>query len=321
LVQRVTVASHLQATMREGLGMAAPTQERLPKALDTMANLARDGFKNIDEAEPKHFAAIGKFIVTFATEIDHALNLILENQIGSLELDTGRAVVGEMRSSDVMSILKRIVASRPTGASALPELSELFYEIEVLRGVRDIVTHKSCMVSDNRLAFHNILVAKTGAAIKADIYTLDEVEEFSLYAQRLGFRIAKTFSQTIPTVPLLANVAFAQTSLLTAMSSVAAAMLKKGLVPARKQEPLKAILRNALDAHLEYAKEARKIPETYAAAKTTADRSAVAVMLAMKLLNAPSDSALLEIPLRLRKPARNRDKSQSRSRPPRSSRA
>jgi hypothetical protein len=54
------------------------------------------------------------------------------------------------------------------------------------------------MVAADKLAFHNALLARTEDALKTEVFSLGELEEFAQYARRLGWRIAQLFSAHRP---------------------------------------------------------------------------------------------------------------------------
>jgi hypothetical protein len=305
----------------EGLDMAKPDDSRIGKILTTIVDLAQQGFKSIDGAEPKHYAAIGRFLVAVGTHIDAPLNVQLEVQLGSVELDTARALIGEMRTQDVMSGLRRIVAGRRGTEDAVKEIDALFREISVLRATRDVVAHRACMVGDDRLAFHNVTVAKAIDAMKVEIYTLTELEEFSQYAKRLGFRIKQLFAAQRPIEPNPAARAFLDYTVYGMALQLAVALMEGGKVPRAKLEHLRAAQTKAGDAMKLYTDAARAIDQNFAALRKTSMEMGAEFLTAISLLQAPDNQALREIPARLRKPDSDRRQRKSRSpkRPPESS--
>lgn len=282
--------------------MATSEDSRIGKMLSTITDLAKQGFHSIDDAQPKHYAAIGQFLVAVGTHIDAPLNAQLEFQLGSTEIDTGRALVGEMRTGDIMTALRRIIAARPGTQEVLQEVDALFKEIRVLRSTRDIVAHKSCMVADDRLAFHNATVAKTADAIKVDYFTLAELEDFSKYARRLGYRIVQVFSTQRPTEAHPANHAYADTTAFAIGLRMAVARLEAGNLSPDKVKRLRSIESEASAALKLYSDAARAIDKDFANLKKASAAKSAEFLSALLLLDAPDGEALGEVPTQLRRP-------------------
>lgn len=168
------------------------------KAMDTVMDLVKAGFTPIDAAKTEHFAAVGRLLLSFSTDIDLGLKSCLQSQMNNGEEAVTRIVLGEMRIGDVMQALRRIAETRKVSPDATARIEMLFQEIQVLRNVRDKLAHRSCMVAGEKLAFHNAFLAKTDAAIEVDIYTLAELVEFSDYAARLGQRVLALRTVLVP---------------------------------------------------------------------------------------------------------------------------
>jgi hypothetical protein len=65
------------------------------KAMNTLLDLAKAGFRPIDAKKTKHFAAIGRLVLAVSTEIDAGLNACLQGQINSGEEAVTRIVIGK----------------------------------------------------------------------------------------------------------------------------------------------------------------------------------------------------------------------------------
>ena len=152
--------------------------------------------------EPKsdlieHYASIGRLITSFSN-IERQLSIQLRELIGITEL-TGRALTGEMRATDACSTIRRILTAQwqdlMLGQRTTIVISheskvmdQLFIEISTLKEIRDLVAHQRFFVKENRMAFTNYDTARTLAATKMQFYSVDDLNEFAKYADRLAKR-------------------------------------------------------------------------------------------------------------------------------------
>ena len=293
------------------------------KAIDTILELSNAGFRPLSEAKPRHFAAIGRFIIAVSNEIDVRLNECLQGQIEASDDAVTRIVVGEMRTGDVMAAIKRIIHSRSPDSKLCTELEELFKEINTLRQNRDIVAHRICQVSRNRLAFHNASLAKTDAAIEVTIFSIREIDEFVEYAKRLGFRIIALQAKLIPAYLSPAKQAYLTLALHDLHQQAIVELIKIGKIKGNKAIEIRTINRTAHEAINAYVASARRVDVEFGDLQKAARSALSNLFAALTSLDAPDVPALHEIPSRLRKTDRNLQKgtAQPRPRPRRPSRS
>jgi hypothetical protein len=271
------------------------------KSIDTILDLTKAGFKGVELAgKPRHFAAIGKFMVTVGTEIDARLKAGLLQQIMSDEDTLARAILGDTRIGDVMSALRRIVESRSPDPAFLDELTKLFTEVSNLRRERNIVAHQTCMVSGNKIAFHNAAVARTDATIEVHIYTLSELAKLTEYSRRLGFRIVKML-RGIPRPKIVSEPTRAALALVTGtmLTKIASELIKTKSLKREHVEKLKNASSEQHNAISAYTEVARHIDSNLASLQQEASAKMHDFMAALVLVTAPDDATLLEIPARL----------------------
>jgi hypothetical protein len=77
------------------------------------------GFLDPADDKPEHFAAIGRLITAF-NGIDVILNMILRHQLGA-ETKIGRAIIGAMRTGDMLASIKRLAKVTGMDAKQLAE--------------------------------------------------------------------------------------------------------------------------------------------------------------------------------------------------------
>ena len=116
------------------------------------------GFLGPAEDRPRHFAAIGR-LVTAMNGIDAVLNWILRAQL-SADTQIGRAIVGGMRTIDMLSAIKRVAQVTGMPKPDFAVLEELHREIEILKSVRDDVAHRIWSVRGEKMSFSNAHVSR-----------------------------------------------------------------------------------------------------------------------------------------------------------------
>lgn len=286
------------------------------KAIETWGDLTKEGFRPIDDAgKPEHFEAIGKFIISVSNNIDGPLNSCLRVQIGSHEEAITRIVVGEMRIGDIIAALRRIATVRKLDENFLQDMEELFSEISLLRHVRDLTAHKTCLVNGDKIAFHNAFLAKTDSAIEVDIYTTADIHEFSGYAKRLGYRVLRLLEILVPIPQPPLNQAALILAGYGLLLQVAVAIRKSGKFKREKIVRLQELDKSAHAAVKAYTDAMRKIDPKLAELQRAASASIGEFTVAIATIEV-DESSLREIPLRLRNEHRSPPKDISRSRKP-----
>lgn len=269
------------------------------KSIETVLNLAQSGFRPIEMAKPRHFSAIGKFILSVGTEIDARLKTCLLRQINSGEEALPRAIVGDMRTGEVAGALRRIAELRTLQPEFYENLKRLFAEIENLRRVRNVVVHQTCLVKGNSLAFHNAHDARSDAAMEVNIYSIKELDEFGKYAKLLGFRIVRQFANFSPKRMSPQQEAFLALAAHALFAQTAAALAKGKSLSKLQLEHLKSVLNSSYEAVGAYTKAAREIRPDF---KTLTDHAVQTMnesISALEMINAPSGVLLYEVPQRL----------------------
>src|SRR5688572_19848097 len=100
-----------------------------------------------------HFAAIGRFVCSFA-QVEVFLHFLLRDMLG-LEETISRALLGEARAGDLMSDIKRISLARKDRQEIVAATELVFGKIGVLKDKRDHVAHRLFAVKGEDMAFHN----------------------------------------------------------------------------------------------------------------------------------------------------------------------
>jgi hypothetical protein len=174
---------------------------------------------------PEHYAAIGRLIIRFA-DIERALAASLRELVGATH-EVGNALLGEMRAKDAIRMFVRVldarrrdemIASPDTGIpftmEELPVLlasirkgdlppnlgtkarlpsrvarQTLFVEIERLNDVRDDIAHRQMFVHGREMTFSNLQTARTPDRAHAEIYSIDDLNDMSSYAEKLAKRV------------------------------------------------------------------------------------------------------------------------------------
>jgi hypothetical protein len=283
------------------------------KAIDTIVDLSKAGFKPLAQAKPRHFAAIGRFLTTVSNEIDVPLVSCLQTQIAANEDGITRIVLGGMTIGDVMSTIRRIAMLRNPGDTVVADINKLFEEISVLREHRNVVAHNTFLVKGNRLAFHNAISARTEAQLDVYIYRLDELDEFVRYSKNLGYRIAALGGRLVPeyTPP------YRQSLLIMWLHQMqmkwTLALIKAANTTTKQKMELKELNEAAHKAVTEFVEATKPIDVNYAKLQKAASATTNKLSAALMTFDAPDPASLREIPARLQKQSRTRSKGSARS--------
>ena len=149
------------------------------------------GFLDPADDKPEHFAAIGRLITAF-NGIDVILNMILRHQLGA-ETKIGRAIIGAMRTGDMLASIKRLAKVTGMDDERLAELEALHQDINGLKDIRDDLAHKVWAVRGNEMSFSNAHVSRYLHEADFEIYTIDELNELARYAPHLSERALNIF--------------------------------------------------------------------------------------------------------------------------------
>jgi hypothetical protein len=287
------------------------------KQIRTMTDLAKDGFTPIGETHTEHFAAIGKFILS-NSGIDSQLNAILQTLLNG-DYDAGRVLVGEMRTGDLISGIRHIAATKKLEDNVAREMESLFSEISRLKSARDDLAHRACLVKDDKLAFHNAMVAKTDEGIAVNQYSITELNEFSRYAASLDRRLRLLLPSLLPRDQTVIQ-AFVAMAILLGLQTAALKLVENPDTSKEEKDKLKAVTLTAANATTAYSDAARKLDAKFADLKLAANKALMELANCLIERVIPADLASLEIPARLRNKHRSRRKSaQERRRQPPSS--
>jgi hypothetical protein len=153
------------------------------------------GFLDPADDKPEHYAAIGRLVSAF-NGIDAILNWVLRYQLGA-ETKRGRAVIGGMRTGDMLSAIKRLAIVNGMDKATFAALEELHRQIDVLKCVRDDVAHKIWAVRGEEMSFSNSHVSRLEDSADFSIYTITELNELARYAPYLSERMLNFFPGTI----------------------------------------------------------------------------------------------------------------------------
>jgi len=233
------------------------------KAVNTLNALTNEGFRPIGDGDVEHFAAIGRFIHSMSTSVDNTLKVLLQFQLG-IDDDIGRrALLGEMRTENVIAAIKLIASQQSLEQTVTQELASVLDEVAKLRPIRNVLAHRECMVAGDKLAFHNATHAKAEARIDISIYSLSDLNEFSVSATHLRFRIMSLFAPMLPNRFSQAKQAFLTTIGLGLVLAGVNAVLKMNGLSEEQRKEIKTKADMAYDAVTTYSNVARAIDPTF----------------------------------------------------------
>ena len=146
----------------------------------------------LDDADKtENFAAIGRLITAF-NGIDVILNLILRSQL-STETKIGKAIIGGMRTGDMLAAIKRLAKVTNMTTTDFAKLEEVHQDINALKDIRDDAAHKVWEVNGQQMAFTNVFVARTEESQEVTLYSVEELNELARYAPHLSERCLQLF--------------------------------------------------------------------------------------------------------------------------------
>lgn len=152
------------------------------------------GFLDPADDRPEHFAAIGRLITAF-NGLDVILNMILRYQLGA-ESAIGRAIIGGMRTGDMLSAIQRLAKLRDMTPDQLSELEELGQDIAALKNIRDYVAHKVWAINGDQMSFSNYYVSRSQSSADISVYTVSELNDLARYTPYLSERAGNLFPGT-----------------------------------------------------------------------------------------------------------------------------
>jgi hypothetical protein len=138
------------------------------------------GFLKPEEDKPEHFAAVGRLITAF-NGIDVILNMVLRSQLVT-EPKVGRAIIGGMRTGDMLSAIKRLAKVSDMDEGTFKDLERLCQDIENLKSIRDDAAHKVWAVRGREMSFSNYYISRLEGAAEFITYTIDELNDLARYA-------------------------------------------------------------------------------------------------------------------------------------------
>ncbi len=153
------------------------------------------GFLDPADDRPEHYAAVGRLVSAF-NGVDAILNWVLRYQIGA-DTKKGRAIIGGMRTVDMLSAIKRLAMVTGMAADEFAVLEELHRQIIALKSIRDNVAHKIWAVRGEEMSFSNAHVSRFEDSAEFDVYTVAELNELARYAPHLSERALDLFPNTI----------------------------------------------------------------------------------------------------------------------------
>ena len=148
--------------------------------------------------------------------------------------------------------------------------------------------------------------------MKTEVFSLEELEDFARYAQRLGWRISQLFGTHRPTELRPENSAYVYMSVLAIFLNLLTQVLKENRLSRSKGKHLRTLTDETIAAIKAYAEFACAIDKDFSRLKKEALAKFAELSAAFELREAPDEQALLEIPARLRKPGRSRRDDRSR---------
>jgi hypothetical protein len=154
------------------------------------------GFLDPADDKPEHFAAIGRLITAF-NGIDVILNMILRHQINA-DTKIGRAIIGGMRTDDMLSSIKRVANLTRLDEERLAQLDELHQDIRAFKDIRDNLAHRVWAVRNEEMCFTNYYTGRRMDVADFEIYTIAELNELARYAPHLSERALKLFPEATP---------------------------------------------------------------------------------------------------------------------------
>jgi hypothetical protein len=269
------------------------------KRLMTILDLIRDGFVDISDKNEKHFAAVGRFVLSQGI-VDSQLGAMIKTMLNA---DEGAAdlLVGEMRTGDLIVALRNLAAKQKPPGEILEKLEAIFKEINRLKQARDDLAHRACMVKGDTLAFHNAMVSKTEEAIAVNYYSIDELDEFSSYAAGLLFRLRSLSPALFPRGDQEQKTALMFSIGYVLLLKLAIAAVDSPQFTEDEKSQLRALVKAAREAHEIYVEAAKKIDPEFGAHRQKANQTLMEVAYYLTQMGQKIDPTSLEIPLRLQK--------------------
>jgi hypothetical protein len=156
------------------------------------------GFVDPQDDKTEQLAAIGR-LVTAMNGIDVILTRLLMKQFKKPVV--GRAMIGGMRTGDMLSSLKRIAKVTRMSPARQKKLESVCQDIESYKTIRDDVAHKIwAFSSQGRMGFSNAHVSRFEDSANIAIYTHTELNELASYARYLSLEIARVFPRAFPMI-------------------------------------------------------------------------------------------------------------------------
>lgn len=137
---------------------------------------------------PRHYAAIGEFVSTFA-RIDGMLLFLLHEILGTT-MYVARALFGGKSTADLTGAIKTLLVVNGAKPLVLKGFDVLANEIDDLRLARNAVAHRMLLVKQEQMAFTDAFTRKDVLKeVDADIYSIGDLKEFTTYAKVLRTRV------------------------------------------------------------------------------------------------------------------------------------
>ena len=143
----------------------------------------------IPDDDTPYFAAIGRFITTYAMA-EHQVH-VLARKLSRMSDAKGRIVFSGMRLGDLADRIRGLL--RTTGASKkrYDEIDRCLRQLDLIATQRNNLVHRFVRYSSGKITVTNVVISKSIETHEQDVYGLQHFEDMDLDCTAITLRLAK----------------------------------------------------------------------------------------------------------------------------------
>src|ERR1700687_581235 len=141
------------------------------------------------ELPPELYGAMGRFVSGYC-EVEVQVQLMFINYCG-VEFLTGRALVGEQGTHDVLDRTKRVIRARNLDKRILDDVESIHAEISKLTELRNKVVHRTLRGTATAPGLVNHVRARDLAALTVEPLAVEGLKQGTTQAERVCDRVRK----------------------------------------------------------------------------------------------------------------------------------
>jgi len=142
----------------------------------------------IAKNDDAHFAALGRFVVDYATA--EAVVHMLARALSGMSDEKARAVFGGMRLSDIAERVRAMLRINNAPPETFSEVDACLSHLDVIAERRHKIVHRSVAYDGiDSLQVTNILTAKSLASVELEVFKKEDLEAMSEDCQRIFLRL------------------------------------------------------------------------------------------------------------------------------------